>query len=68
MASTETDIDTETQICPGSILILIPKALVSAFSIRYRYSRLSLPSSYVNFDPIDNKDITSVFSALTVNT
>ena len=42
MASTETDIDTETQICPGSILILILKALVSAFLIRYRYSRLSL--------------------------
>ena len=38
----DTGTDTETQKQPRSRPILIPKALVSAFSIRYRYSRLSL--------------------------
>ena len=38
----DTGTDTETQKQPRSRLILILKALVSAFSIRYRYSRLSL--------------------------
>ena len=38
----DTGTDTETQKKPQSRLILIPKGLVSAFSIRYWYSRLSL--------------------------
>ena len=43
----DTGTDTETQKQPRSRPILIPKALVSAFSIRYRYSRLSLVDNYV---------------------
>ena len=38
----DTGTDTETQKQPRSRPILIPKGLVSAVSIRYRYSRLSL--------------------------
>ena len=38
----DTGTDTETQKKPRSRPILIPKGLVSAFSIRYWYSRLSL--------------------------
>jgi len=38
----DTGTDTETQKQPQPIPILILKALISAFSIRYRYSRLSL--------------------------
>ena len=40
----DTGTDTETQKKPRSRPILIPKGLVSAFSIRYWYSRLSLVS------------------------
>ena len=38
----DTGTDTETQKRPRTRPILIPKGLVSVFSIRYRYSRLSL--------------------------